>query len=114
LVLGVVLAPALRRREHEPVAHVRHLARPALVELRLAFASAEALDDRLHLQELLLRVLLVLGSGDYALGARAQAREELAHVRVLSGLGEQADAAVRVVVTPLRRAVSRDDALSNL
>src|SRR5690606_24093043 len=76
LVLAVVLAPALRRREHEPVAHVRDLARPPLVELRLTFASAKALDDRLHLQELLLRVLLVLGSGDYALGARAQAREE--------------------------------------
>src|SRR5690606_28403613 len=78
------------------------------------FASAEALDDRLHLQELLLRVLLVLGSGDYALGARAQAREELAHVRVLSGLGEQADVAVRVVVDLLQRGVNRVDALSNL
>ena len=52
----------------------------------------------LHLQELRLRVLLVVGTGQRALGARSQILLEIAHLGVGRGFGLQRDVAAGVVV----------------
>ena len=72
LVFAVVLAVPLGGGEGEPVPDVGDQPRPLLVRLGLSLPPLEPLDDPLDLQELLLGVLVIVGSGDTALSVQAR------------------------------------------
>jgi hypothetical protein len=78
-----------------------------------AFATAQALDDPPHLQELGFRVLGVFGSGQRAFGAGAQLALEIADVGVGRRLRFERDVATGVVVDLGQRGVDARDALAD-
>jgi hypothetical protein len=113
LALAVVGAPSLGSGELEPVAHVGHLPRPPLVALGLSVAAAEALDNALHLQELGLRISVVLAPCKGALGAPAQVLLEVAHIAVHCRCRLYGDVGSLVVVDVAQRLVYALDALAD-
>ncbi len=113
LVLAAVLAPALAGGEGEPLTHVGDLGGPAAIQIAEPVASAEAVDDGSHLQELGLGVGRVVGAGQRALGAGAQRGLEVADLGVGIDLRLQHDVAARVVVDLRQRLVDARDAVAD-
>jgi hypothetical protein len=98
LVFAAVFTPTFAGGEHEPVAHVGDLGRPASVGLGRPVAAAEAFDDVPDLQELGLGILRVVRARQRAFGAGPQFGLEVAHLGVGRGLRFQRDEATGVVV----------------
>ncbi len=111
LLLCMVALEAFGDGELEPVAHVRHLAPPALIEIELALTAAQTLDHTLHLDELRLGVVSVGASGERIFGAPAQVLLELLDLLVQRLRRLDRDIGAVIVVDAGERPVDRFDAL---
>ena len=111
LMLAVVLAPALARREDEPVAHVGHLGAPATVLIGQSLPAPKTLDDLPDLQEFGFGILVVVRSGQRPFGAGAQLGLEIADLRVRRWLRLQHYVAPGVVIDLGQRLVDAPDPL---
>src|SRR5262249_52864027 len=113
LEFAAVFAPALRRREGEPLPHVRDLGGPALIDLAAPFAPTEAIDDELYLLEFGFRVALILGTCQRSLGAGAQVFEKVADLLVGAERCFELNVAAGIVVDSVQGAVDGLDALAD-